>query len=222
MHHLLGFVDILCIQEHFLYRYEEPLLEEMLSEFHFSLKCVDDEDPISPTMKGKGMHGTATIWNDKVNNLITPHEDGSHRCLLTQVGDAHPIFLLNTYMPTSGHTDDYKAVLDEVAVIYEKYSSTGDIIWLGDLNGDPTRINSSENDKLLTEAAKEQIGKTPLGRKMRFWLRSGILSLLDILSRENVLVLEAVLIATKFQSILITSETVILNWMHQLGRMNVD
>ena len=74
----------------------------------------------------------------------------------------------------------------------------------------------------LTEAAKEQIGKTPLGRKMRFWWRSGILSLLDILSRENVLVLEAVLIATKFLSILITSETVILNWMHQLGRMNVD
>ena len=155
VHHLLVYNDILCIQEHWLYSFEEEFLKELLPGLHFHIKCVDDAYPIGPLMKPKGTAGVAIIWNSNINSLITPLQDGSHRCMLVQVGDMPPTFILNTYMPTNGSSDDYGDVLDEVHVIYEKYSTLGEIIWVGDQNGDLNRRKPYENDKLLTEAIHE-------------------------------------------------------------------
>ena len=54
--HLLARYDILCVQEHWLARFES---HELSSSHCAAIKCFDDDDPILPTHKPKGQAGVA-------------------------------------------------------------------------------------------------------------------------------------------------------------------
>ena len=109
VHHLLKRVDILCVQEHWLYNFEEPLLKQLIPHVCYHLKCVDDDDPISPLLKPKGVAGVLTMWNPKIDHMITAIADGSPRCAVIQIGSGvKPTFLINSYLPTEGTPDYYR------------------------------------------------------------------------------------------------------------------
>ena len=88
---------------------------------------------------------------------IEPIEDRSDRVLVTKIhttdGD---VILINTYMPSDGsHSDaDYNSLLDEVYEIYQKYSTSAKVLWLGDMNASPER-NKSKNDKSFAAFCSE-------------------------------------------------------------------
>ena len=124
LHHLLEFVDIVCIQEHWLFNYEVPTVQELFKGYHYHIKCSDDEDPVSPVCRAKGNGGVLTIWKESVNHNVTPLQDGSTRCLVTQIGpNTSPVYIVNAYMPTEGSQVPYSEILDEVFEIMEKYRS---------------------------------------------------------------------------------------------------
>ena len=61
-------------------------------------------------------------------------------------------------MPAGNSRDDldeYSSVLDEVYELTQKYATSSNMIWLGDLNGDINRSKLVERDKLLTSFCAE-------------------------------------------------------------------
>ena len=164
--HLLARHDILCIQEHWLARFEA---HDLSSSHCAAIKCFDDDDPVLPTHKPKGQAGVATLWKKEIDRFITILPDGSPRTQVIQISTTEtPITLINTYMPTAGCQDksiDYSSVLDEVYEITHKYLHSSIVIWLGDINASFNRTNPSANDTLLKTFCEEvgfkQIEETP-------------------------------------------------------------
>jgi hypothetical protein len=160
---MLASCDILCIQEHWLFSFEKPLLHELFSGHKIAIKCFDEDDPIPPSHRpGRGHAGTAIIWNKSVDRYISPLADGSDRLLAIEIRscDTHerPIVLINTYMPAGNiraEIQKYGSVLDEVYELYMNYSDSHDVIWLGDLNGAFSRPKPHKRDQLLIEHCKE-------------------------------------------------------------------
>jgi hypothetical protein len=162
VHDLLSQVDLLCVQEHWMYNYEIPTIKQYIPEVCYQVKCVDDANPISPQFRKKGNAGVMTIWPKSIDKNVTPLPDGSHRTLVTQLGNtSRPLFLINSYMPTVGAAENYSNVLDEVFELIQKYKEKGDIIWLGDLNASFHRANPSSNDKKFKSFCSELHLKPP-------------------------------------------------------------
>ena len=164
---LLQKYEILLIQEHWLHRYEENVLDKLFPNFQYHIKCYDDTHPKLPLQASRGQAGVMFIWQPNINHAVTTLPDGSPRMIAIQVqGHGEIITIANTYMPADGSKDKestYESVLDEVYELYDKYKQTT-VIWGGDLNGSLHRRNS-KNDKALQEFCKEQsltcLKKTP-------------------------------------------------------------
>ena len=150
-------MDILCLQEHWLYAFEENMLRCLLGDkYLYTMKCIDDQNPINPSLKPRGQGGVLTLWKPEIDHLITPLDDGAERNLAIMVGtESHGTVLLNSYMPTAGSQDCYAQVLDEVHEILEKHATKCHFIWCGDLNASLTRCPPSSNDKKLRQFIKE-------------------------------------------------------------------
>ena len=103
-----------------------------------------------PKQRTRGTAGTAIIWKDDLDSIITPLNAGSDRTIAVQViSEEQPILLLNTYMPTEGAAQAvYEEILDEVYTIMDQYSEHA-VIWSGDINASPDRINKTTNDVKL-------------------------------------------------------------------------
>ena len=69
------------------------------------------------------------MWKKDIDHMVTPHPDGSNRTVVIQLGNPdHPVFIINTYMPTEGAPSRYENMLDEVHEIVMKYQQKGDIL----------------------------------------------------------------------------------------------
>ena len=151
-------VDILCIQEHWMFSFEENMLKALIPNICYHIKCSDDKRPVNPTLKPRGQGGVLTLWKPEMECLVTPLPDGSERNVLIQIGSTKEgaTYLLNSYMPTEGSLAKYVEVLDEVYEIQLKHSPNGRFIWIGDLNASFTRPNPTENDKAFRKFCSEQ------------------------------------------------------------------
>ncbi len=60
---LLNKTDILCLQEHWLHRFEENRLNRIAEDYKkgYTLKCFDDNDPLPPTQRSSLSHSPATL-----------------------------------------------------------------------------------------------------------------------------------------------------------------
>ena len=96
------------------------------------------------------------MWKERVNHNVTPLQDGSARCLVTQIGpNSAPVYIVNAYMPTDGGQTPYPETLDEIYEVMEKYRSRGKVLWLGDLNASFTRKTPSSNDRKFISFCNE-------------------------------------------------------------------
>ena len=154
---LLTKCDVLLLQEHWLHRYEEAMLEKLLPNFNYHIKCYDDDSLVPPLHGSKGRAGVMVIWHPNLNHVIRPLPDGSTRMIVLQINGSEVFTIINTYMPADGSRDKdllYEDVLDEVHTVFDKYSATT-VIWGGDINGSLSR-RSSHNDRLLQHFCNEQ------------------------------------------------------------------
>ena len=152
---VLSKCHILCIQEHWMLRYEVKLLTEFFPEHNFMAKCIDDNAPALPRYRTRGHAGTAIIWRQDIDHMVEPLQDGSDRLCAALVKTNPETILVNTYMPTEGAANaDYSEVLDEVYEVANKYSMPT-LLWTGDINADVHRDKPSRNDAAFKEFCKE-------------------------------------------------------------------
>ena len=144
-------VDIICLQEHWLFNFEVNNLSDMFSNCHWIAKSVDDLNPIGPTQRPRGFGGVAIIWKDSINHMITKLDDGNERLVCIQIDvEPDPIILICIYMPCRGSKradSEFNDILDQTRSIISKYSNCKPVI-CGDWNCD---ISSTDSSKKMTE-----------------------------------------------------------------------
>ena len=147
------------MQEHWLYRFETVIAQQVFDNSNYHIKCVDDLDPLPPIQPPRGRAGTAILWSKSLNNRITPLPDGSDRVIAVEI-DVKPrkICLINVYLPTRGSADcdiAFQATLDEVHEIMEKFVSSHKILLTGDFNASLHRQENCRRDRMLKSFVEE-------------------------------------------------------------------
>lgn len=158
MRTILNSTDILCLQEHWLFTFEQKLVDEELPGFQSQLKCVDDDDPISHMERIRGYGGTLTLWNASLDKHVKRIQDGTHRVnVIELLTKPVPSIIINAYLPcrNARSADDFQEVLDIIAEIIHKYGPTHGILLAGDLNSSLHRTPPNKNDKLLRNFVRE-------------------------------------------------------------------
>jgi hypothetical protein len=158
---------IICIQEHWLFNFENDFFDEIFPQCSTFVKCVDDEEPIPPAVRPRGSAGVAFIWNSSADDRIEPLPDGGNRVALLQVQtQAEPVIIINTYMPTSGSLTGikYEEILDEVYGIRMKYNGYK-FIWAGDMNACPERASTQNDRHFIKFCAENELAESPLTPK---------------------------------------------------------
>ena len=77
-------VDILAVQEHWLFNFEQQKLYDIDKNFTLAAKSVDDNDTISPFQKPRGYGGVAVFWRKSLDRYIKPLPDGSDRLIFIE------------------------------------------------------------------------------------------------------------------------------------------
>ena len=138
------YIDILCIQEHWLLVYEAKVLWERFPYHRHMIKYINDLLPVLTKVTSHAYGGTAILWRDSIDHCIKPQVAGSDRvCAVKVHTTTNTILLVNTYMPmctcTLGSTKAvYEEVLSEVqAIITENNLCV--TIWTGDINAATSR-----------------------------------------------------------------------------------
>ncbi len=154
----LKHVDILAVQEHWLYNFEQQKLQDIDKSFNYAAKSVDDDNMISPFQKPRGYGGVAMFWKKSLDNNITTMPDGSDRVICLELNTGTASFcLINGYLPCRGsYTNEcYKDILDEIQEIILKYRDSHSIVIMGDLNASLTRKPPSPRDNLLIDFCRK-------------------------------------------------------------------
>ena len=150
---LMNSADIICVQEHWLYNFEQQTLDKFCegNNFEVYMKSVDDSDPISPLQRPRGKGGVATMWLSNISRNVTKLPDGSERvCAVRCDTEEGPVSIVNVYMPCRGYSSSeqmFNEILDEVREIVIKYSIDSRVILLGDMNASLHRGQSMSRDK---------------------------------------------------------------------------
>lgn len=115
--------DILCLQEHWLHRFEEARLADLATQHGkgYALKCYDDSEPLPPAQRLRGQAGVATLWNTELTPPdVTVLPDGANNILAITIQPQAPsserLCIINAYMPCRGnHTEiEYQNSLNQV------------------------------------------------------------------------------------------------------------
>jgi hypothetical protein len=150
VHNLLKTVDILCLQEHWLFNFQKNLLHNLTDSHDATVKCTDDNNPIPPIQVPRGYGGVCTLYPTALDYLAAKPVDGSNRIALLDLQATNPICIINAYMPSRGLSStelEYSAVLDELSEIILKYERSHAIILCGDWNASHTDRNISRDKK---------------------------------------------------------------------------
>ena len=149
---------IICIQEHWLFNYEQNWINNNIKDIKVYTKSVDDEDPISHAQKIRG--GVSIICNNKqTNDNAKQLPDGNTRTQVLEMKlDSRKQLIVNCYMPCrkskTGLTD-YDEALDTLREILTKYTKSHNILLAGDFNASLTRQPENLHDKKLKQFITE-------------------------------------------------------------------
>ncbi|VDI71287.1 Hypothetical predicted protein [Mytilus galloprovincialis] len=157
---LLGNVDILAIQEHWLWSFEKSKLETFAAERDFctTIKCTDEYDPISNRQRMRGWGGCGILWRAHLDQFVKIHDDGNERiCVITLDTKPKPICIVAVYMPCTGSKEydrKYEQCFDEISELTIKFAHHT-IIVLGDLNASLIRKQKTTRDKVFLASIQE-------------------------------------------------------------------
>ena len=147
--------DIIILQEHWLYNFEKKELSEFLDDFTCLVRATDDNDPISPYQRPRGMGGVAICYKQTLRNIVEEKPDGTERIAVVKIlAIPKPLIIIGVYLPcrgAPGSDSQYRAALDTLAELLYKYSPTSNVLIIGDLNASLQREQPTTRDKMLIE-----------------------------------------------------------------------
>ena len=96
---LLKTVDILCIQEHWLFNFELDLLNSISNTHRCCSKAVDDNDPVSPIGPPRGYGGVGIFYRKDWNLKILEIPSGGSRVSVIEICAINPLLLFRYISP---------------------------------------------------------------------------------------------------------------------------
>ncbi|MES9879590.1 MAG: reverse transcriptase family protein [Sedimenticola sp.] len=151
---VLASTDILCIQEHWLFTFEQKLVDDSWPDYCNQLKCVDEDQPITHLERIRGYGGTLTLWRTSIDKYVKRLPDGSHRMsVIIILTKPVPSILINVYLPSrnSRTTDSFQETLDSIAETIYKYGTSHNVILAGDMNSSLHRVPPNCHDLIFRE-----------------------------------------------------------------------
>ncbi|VDI56566.1 Hypothetical predicted protein [Mytilus galloprovincialis] len=131
---------IVCLQEHWLFNFEKNSLDELFPECEWTVKSVDELNPIGPTQRPRGYGGVAILWREDIKHLIERLVEGSERIVCVKVNvSPKPYILMCVYMPCRGSkyvNSEFNDILDQLREIINKYYPKYQFVLCGDWNCD--------------------------------------------------------------------------------------
>ncbi|CAC5387511.1 unnamed protein product [Mytilus coruscus] len=129
--------DIICLQEHWLYSFQQHELDQYLPNKHSIARSVDSVD-ISSINLPRGKGGVSISWPSNISHLVKKLSDGNERIVAIEINTETKLCIICTYLPThnpSVHSiDEYSDCLDILFNIIFKFSDTHKIVIAGDFN----------------------------------------------------------------------------------------
>lgn len=165
---LLRKLDLIAIQEHWLWTYEKSVIEKFAesNDCHCFIKCTDEYEQTSINQRMRGWGGCGLIWKKELSEVIEVKLDGSERiCVIILNSKPKSYCIISVYMPTTGKKQYdicYEKCIDEIAEIMEKYDAYS-IIILGDMNASLNRKCETSRDRLFKKALIDLNLVTPCG-----------------------------------------------------------
>lgn len=151
-------VDIILIQEHWLFKCQLNLLNEVNEKLMASGKSVDFYDPIPPIQIPRGYGGVAILWNKNIDQLVNDLDFGNERIKCIELNTINPLLIVCVYMPCNGEKDSYHAFVDCIEQLQElilRFQSSHDIIIGGDFNENALVNNGSKRNQLFHTFLRE-------------------------------------------------------------------
>ncbi|CAC5396747.1 unnamed protein product [Mytilus coruscus] len=140
-------VDIILLQEHWLFDHELNLLDELNTQFSGKGKSIDSGkntcDLLIKSVRGYG--GVAIIWDHSFDQYVKPIIDGNNRIQCIELALKNQILLVSAYLPTKAEIDkfeEFSECIDQLFEIIQKYELTHNIVIGGDFNEDISKINN--------------------------------------------------------------------------------
>ena len=153
-------MDIICLQEHWLWSYQrEQVLQKLLPTWCCCSRASDEYDNITPGYNRRGHGGVAIAWKQEINPHIHQIQEGNERILpiIINLDSTFPICLICCYLPSGNQGQMLERYQEDIAILGElinKYDNYN-IILAGDLNVDILHRNGKK-EKFLLECMKEQ------------------------------------------------------------------
>ena len=82
-------VDIVMLQEHWLFKCQLAWLEEIHADFTGCGKSVDNTDPLLPSHLPRGYGGVCILWRKTIDHLVTSLEIGNNRIQAIELQNKH-------------------------------------------------------------------------------------------------------------------------------------
>ena len=155
---ILPFSNILCLQEHWLWHYEQQDTAKFLKDYNFTIRSSDCNFPKTHHVRSRGYGGILIAWKHDLDSNVRPLNDGNERMVVVEIDClTRPICLINCYMPTFGYSDTsekFQDNLDLLDVIIQKYYESHQIILVTSLKDDSDKRfrDFVQRNKCITSA----------------------------------------------------------------------
>ena len=129
-------IDIAGISEHWLYKNDEYVLSHINSGY--SYYSVSDSDLTLPRTRRVGKGGVAFLWRKQLDQHITCLDVDDDRIIGIEykVNTELSMYIFQVYFPCSTHSVNiYREYVDKIVDLYNLYSNSGIVIFMGDFNG---------------------------------------------------------------------------------------
>ena len=151
--------SILCLQETWLWTFEESTLENIIPNYEGFVRCSDMNENISNFQITRGKGGIAILWPRDWSNSVKRLEEGNERVQAVEFTTTQAsICVINVYLPTLKlpiSKESYQENLDMVHHILQKYAFTHKVIVCGDFNGSLSDKRTNPHDILLKNFVKD-------------------------------------------------------------------
>ncbi|CAG2240370.1 unnamed protein product [Mytilus edulis] len=153
-------MDILLLQEHWLFDHELYLLDEIHTQFCGKGKAVDSDSSTCDLFirSHRGYGGVAVIWDRTIDQYVKPLDDGNNRIQCIELTIKKPVLIVSAYLPTKADNDkydEYSECIDQLFELIQKYDTTHDVIIGGDFNEDISKTNNSRRARKLNKFIEE-------------------------------------------------------------------
>ena len=156
--------DIVLVQEHWLFKCQLQLLNELNEQYFASGKSVDSQNPIPPIQIPRGYGGVAIFWKKNIDHVVNDLDIGNERIKCIELNLEKPILIVNVYMPCNGDKDNFHSYVECIEQLQEiilSFQNTHDIVIGGDFNENAVLKSNSkrstcfhrflEENKLVTK-----------------------------------------------------------------------